>query len=178
MINNICKDIRRLGEAGDIENLIADTNYISNPIVAEFEKIDNLRNSILSTVYALITEQPHKISAIANLILICNAKNFVIAKYVVEYLHSKMQTMLDSQEGSVFNDIKNILKFLSTLTPIIEDNGIIQIFKQFLNFAIELQEQTEVRNGLAQEIYYNVLIAIPYVLSNDNSDDLKKVSMS
>jgi len=174
LINNICKDIRRLGEAGDIENLIADTNYISNPIVAEFEKIDNLRNSILSTVYALITEQPHKISAIANLILICNAKNFVIAKYVVEYLHSKMQTMLDSQEGSVFNDIKNILKFLSTLTPIIEDNGIIQIFKQFLNFAIELQEQTEVRNGLAQEIYYNVLIAIPYVLSNDNSDDLKK----
>ncbi|KAF6062870.1 MIF4G like family protein [Candida albicans] len=174
LINNICKDIRRLGEAGDIENLIADTNYISNPIVAEFEKIDNLRNSILSTIYALITEQPHKISAIANLILICNAKNFVIAKYVIEYLHSKMQTMLDSQEGSVFNDIKNILKFLSTLTPIIEDNGIIQIFKQFLNFAIELQEQTEVRNGLAQEIYYNVLIAIPYVLSNDNSDDLKK----
>ena len=83
---------------------------------------------------------------------------------MIEYLHSKMQTMLDSQEGSVFNDIKNILKFLSTLTPIIEDNGIIQIFKQFLNFAIELQEQTEVRNGLAQEIYYNVLIAIPYLV--------------
>ena len=131
MINNICKDIRRLGEAGDIENLIADTNYISNPIVAEFEKIDNLRNSILSTIYALITEQPHKISAIANLILICNAKNFVIAKYVIEYLHSKMQTMLDSQEGSVFNDIKNILKFLSTLTPIIEDNGIIKSSNNF-----------------------------------------------
>lgn len=173
LTNNICKDIRRLGETGDVENLIADTNYISNPIVAEFEKMDTLRNAILPTIYALITEQPHKISAISNLILICNAKNFVVAKYVIEFLHSKIQSLLDSQKGSPFNHIKNVLKFLSTLTPIIEDYGIIQIYKQFLNFAIDLQKEKESRDGVAQEIYYNVLIAIPYLLSNDKSDDLK-----
>ncbi|EMG49832.1 CBC1 Nuclear cap-binding protein complex subunit 1 [Candida maltosa Xu316] len=173
LINNICKDIRRLGETGDIENLIADTNYISNPIVAEFEKIDSLRNSILSTIYALIIEQPHKINAIANLVLICNAKNFVVAKYVVEYLHSKIQSLLESAEGAVFNNIKNVLKFFSTISPIIEDNGVIQIFKQFLNYAIDLQKDDESRNGVAQEIYYNVLIAIPYLLSNDKSPESK-----
>ncbi|RCK66270.1 Nuclear cap-binding protein complex subunit 1 [Candida viswanathii] len=173
LTNNICKDIRRLGETGDVENLVADTNYITNPIVAEFEKMDTLRNAILPTIYALITEQPHKISAISNLVLICNAKNFVVAKYVIEYLHSKVQSLLDSKKGSPFNHIKNILKFLSTLTPIIEDYGIIQIYKQFLNFAIDLQKDKEARDGVAQEIYYNVLIAIPYLLSNDKSDEMK-----
>lgn len=173
LTNNICKDIRRLGETGDVENLIADTNYISNPIVAEFEKMDTLRNAILPTIYALITEQPHKISAISNLVLICNAKNFVVAKYVIEYLHSKIQSLLDSQKGSPFNHIKNVLKFLSTLIPIIEDYSIIQIYKQFLNFAIDLQKGKETRDGVAQEIYYNVLIAIPYLFSNDESDELK-----
>ena len=62
---------------------------------------------------------------------------------------------------------------MSTLTPIIENYGIIQIYKQFLNFAIDLQKEKESRDGVAQEIYYNVLIAIPYLLSNDKSDDLK-----
>ncbi|CAI5757410.1 unnamed protein product [Candida verbasci] len=179
LINNVCKDIRRLGENSVLNSQIDDINYISNPIVAEFEKIDNLRNSILSTIYALIIEQPHKINALSNLILICNAKNFVVAKYVFEYLHSKIQSLLDSvvnfsekENAGVFNDVKSILKFLSTLIPITENYSIINIYKQLLNFAIDLQNQYETRNGLAQEIYFNTLISIPYLLSNGKEEEL------
>ncbi|KAK6459140.1 GCR3 protein [Scheffersomyces xylosifermentans] len=195
LINNVCKDIRRLGENPNIINQIEDVSYISNPIVAEFEKIDKLRNSILSTVYALIIEQPQKINALSNLVLICNAKNFVVAKYVVEYLHAKAQALLDTirvvpeegaekktekksksaleEDAGTFNNLKSILKFLATLAPIIESYSIVNLYKQFLTLAIELQDSTpEIRNGIAQEIFYNVLIAIPYLLSNDNSEEL------
>ncbi|KAI5964841.1 GCR3 [Candida pseudojiufengensis] len=181
LINNVCKDIRRLGENPSVSTQVEDVNYISNPIVAEFEKIDNLRNSILSTLYALIIEQPHKINAVANLVFICNSKNFVIAKYVVEYLHGKVQLLLDSIGGNdnvikenagVFNNIKSILKFFGAISPIIDDYSTINIFKQFLQFSIDLQQNSKKRNGIAQEIFYNVLIATPYLLSNDKSEEL------
>ncbi|KAG2736497.1 hypothetical protein G9P44_000587 [Scheffersomyces stipitis] len=198
LINNVCKDIRRLGENPNIANQVADVSYISNPIVAEFEKIDNLRNAILSTIYAVIIEQPQKINALSNLILICNSKNFVVAKYVIEYLHAKAQTLLDSiapkkeeadedgeskqktkasavdeEDAGVFNNLKSILKFLATLAPIIEGYSIINIFKQFLKLAIDLQNETpDNRNGTAQEIFYNSLIAVPYLFSNDFSQEL------
>ncbi|RLV94028.1 Nuclear cap-binding protein complex subunit 1 [Spathaspora sp. JA1] len=186
LINNVCKDIRRLGENPNISNQIDDIAYISNPIVAEFEKIDQLRSAILDTVYAVIIEQPHKIHALANLVLICNSKNFVVAKYVVEFLHGKVQGLLDSigqeveikegldREGAgVFNDIKCVLKFFSSLAPIIEGYAITNVFTQLLQFAIELQEITpSKRHGIAQEIYYNVLISVPYLLSNDKSPEI------
>ncbi|EGW30915.1 uncharacterized protein SPAPADRAFT_52107 [Spathaspora passalidarum NRRL Y-27907] len=185
LINNVCKDIRRLGENPNIANQIDDIAYISNPIVAEFEKIDELRSAILDTVYAVIIEQPHKIHALANLVLVCNSKNFVVAKYVVEFLHAKVQGLLDSvgqeveikegfdKEGAgVFNDIKCVLKFFSSLAPIIEGYGIVNIFSQLLQFAIDLQESTPKRHGIAQEIYYNVLISVPYLLSNDKSPEI------
>ena len=183
LINNVCKDIRRLGENSNVATQIDDVNYISNPIVAEFEKIESLRNAILSTMYALIIEQPHKISALSNLVFICNAKNFVIAKYVVEYLHTKMQLLLDSiggevqedisrEHAGVFNNIKSILKFFGAISPIVEDYSVINVLKQFLQFAIDMQSESDKRNGIAQEIYYNVLIATPYLLSNDKSEEL------
>ncbi|ODV80963.1 GCR3 protein [Suhomyces tanzawaensis NRRL Y-17324] len=182
LINNVCKDIRRLGENPNIVNQVDDVSYISNPIVAEFEKIDKLRNSILSTIYAVVIEQPQKINAVSNLILICNAKNFVVAKYVIEYLHAKAQKMLDSigddkeadtqsklpeEDAGVFNNIKSILKLFATLSPIIENHSVVNLFRQFLTLAIDLQNETpETRNGLAEGIFYNVLISIPYLFSN------------
>ncbi|CAK9435758.1 uncharacterized protein LODBEIA_P04580 [Lodderomyces beijingensis] len=186
LINNVCKDIRRLGENPNLGAQIDDVNYISNPIVAEFEKIDALRNAILTTIHSIIIEQPHKINAICNLVFICNAKNFVIAKYVIEYLHAKIQLYLDSVSGVVslaqekredagaFNSIKSILKFLSALSPIIDDYAIINVFTQFLQYAIDLQTQSgDKRHGIAQEIYYNTLISVPYLLSNDKSEEIR-----
>ncbi|KAK6199239.1 GCR3 protein [Scheffersomyces amazonensis] len=201
LVNNVCKDIRRIGENSNIVNQIDDVSYISNPIVAEFEKIDELRNSILATIYSIIIEQPQKINAISNLILICNAKNFVVAKYVIEYLHTKVQELLDNvgavksednkdeendkkvikeideleENAGIFNNIKSILKFLATLSPIIENHSIINIFRQFLQLSIDLQNNSSSRNGIAQEIFYNTLISIPYILTNESGTSQDEV---
>ncbi|CUM65398.1 uncharacterized protein PRCAT00003034001 [Priceomyces carsonii] len=193
LISNVCKDVRRIGENANLATQIDDISYISNPIVAEFEKIDNLRVSILNTFYALVIEQPQKITSLGNLVLICNSKNFVVAKYVVEFFHAKVQVMLDSvrhrdvdngetnalngdrhdEDAGAFNNIKSVLKFLATLSPLIEDFSIIKVFKQFLELAIQLQESTaEKRNGTAEEIYFNTLIALPYLFCNDFSAEM------
>lgn len=206
LILNICKDIRRLGENNNIANQVDEISYFSNPIVAEFEKIDNLRTSILNTLYAVVIEQPQKINCLSILILICNAKNFLVSKYVIEFFHAKMQTLLDAvktqqaksaddieidkddskpaskdakddafnEDAGIFNNLKSILKFLATLSPIISDYSIINVFKQFLSVSIDLQDSDENRNGVAEEIFYNVLIALPYLLSNDFSDEMIK----
>lgn len=210
LILNVCKDIRRIGENNNIINQVDDISYISNPIVAEFERIDNLRTSILNTLHAVIIEQPQKINSLSVLILICNAKNFLVSKYVIEFFHAKLQSLLDDVKNQqqakvdqsdemeveepkleeskpepevskrprddefagVFNNIKSILKFLATLSPIIADYSIINVFKQFLNLAIDLQNNSDSRVGVAEEIYFNVLIAVPYLLSNDYSEEM------
>ena len=183
LVANVCGDIQSL----DPRN-IEDVAYISNPIVVEFEKIDKLRVSFLNTIYAMIIEQPSKINVIAELVLICNAKNFVVGKYVIEFIHSKAQSLLNkvnpesqtSESGNlldefsgIFNNLKLILKFLSILTPIIENYSIINLYQQFLNLAIDLQNKTpDVRNGTAQQIYYGCLVSIPYLLGYENTPEL------
>lgn len=183
LVANVCGDIQAL----DPRN-IEDVAYISNPIVVEFEKIDKLRVSFLNTIYAMIIEQPSKINVIGELVLICNAKNFVVGKYVIEFIHAKAQTLLKKlnpefiapkgnnlldEFSGIFNNIKSILKFFAVLLPMIENYSIINLFNQFLNLAIDLQNHDENNlNGTAQQIYYNCLISIPYLLCNDNSPEL------
>lgn len=202
LIANVCKDIRRIGENSNIVTQVEDISYISNPIVAEFEKIDKLRIAILDNLFAVVIEQPQKITSLSVLILLCNPKNFIVAKYVIEFFHSKAQGLIDLIEaqggvpdkaGSVvagiqkqqeqqefaglFNNLKSILKFLACLSPIIENFAIVDLFKQFLNLSFDLQAASDAegksRNGIAEEIYYNTLIALPYLLSNDFGGDMK-----
>ena len=175
LIANICKDIRRIGENGNLANQIDDIAYISNPIEVEFEKIDKLRELILNTFNALVIEQPQKITSLSVLVLICNSKNFLVSKYVIEFFHSKIQSYLQDMnpEISNLNDCKSILKFLSCLSPIIDNYSIINVYKQFLNLAIDLQANTDKRNGVAEQIYYNTLISLPYLLSNDTSETMR-----
>lgn len=189
LVSNICKDIRRIGENNNLANQVDDISYISNPIVAEFEKIEKLREAILSTLYAVVIEQPQKINSLSILIFICNAKNFLVAKYVIEYFHAKAQALLDklkegqmdvdhgveekqAEEAGVFNDLKSVFKFLAALTPIIENHAVANILKLFMTAAVELQNaRPDSRVGTAEEIFYNVLISVPYLFANSFSEE-------
>lgn len=186
LVANVCKDIRRMGENANLVTQVEDINYISNPIVAEFEKIDKLRSAVLSTIFAVVIEQPQKIPALSQLVLISNAKNFLVAKYVTEYFHSRTQEILEkivspsSEEtdsddvgnSGPINKLKTILRFLACIAPIIDNNGVVSLFKTVLELSISFQESQETRNGTAEQIYYSVLIALPYLLCNDHSSEM------
>lgn len=184
LIANVCKDIRRIGENNNLASQVDDISYISNPIVAEFEKIDTLRTAILNTLYAVVVEQPQKTTSLSVLVLLCNAKNFLVLKYVLEFFHSKAQQLLDevrdpgsverdhSEDAGLFNNIKAILKFLAALAPIIDNYLVVTVFRQFLTLAVDLQKASERRSGTAEQLFYNVLVAAPYLLCNDVSDEM------
>lgn len=166
LISNVCKDIRRIGETSNLQTQVDDMSYISNPIVVEFEKIDRLRAAVLSTMHAIVTEQPQKISSLSALVLICNAKNFLVAKYVVEFFHTKLQDYLLLGDSDNLNHIKNILKFLCSLSPILEDGALKSILLQFFTLCNEL----DAGSFVAQEIFYNTLIVLPYLTSFDGDN--------
>lgn len=44
----------------------------------------------------MVKEQPQKIPNVSILVLICNAKNFLVSKFVVEYFHAQAQQLLDT----------------------------------------------------------------------------------
>lgn len=180
LISNICKDIRRIGENSNLAAQTDDIAYILNPIVAEFEKIDKLREAVLNTLYAVVIEQPQKITSLLILVFVCNAKNFLVAKYVVEFFHLRAQALVDSvAEGGlpelagVFNDLKSVFSFLAALLPIIEKDAVGTILKQLLASAVQVQQSSTGRNGIAEEIYYNVLMATPYLFVNDKTEAAK-----
>ncbi|EGV62146.1 Nuclear cap-binding protein subunit 1 [Yamadazyma tenuis] len=174
LISNVCKDIRRIGETANLHNQVDDMSYISNPIVVEFEKIDRLRSAVLSILHAIVVEQPQKISSLAALVIICNAKNFLVPKYVIEFFHTKLQEYVAIKSGTDnFNHIKNILKFLCSLSPIIEEGALFNLLSQFINLSIELGSDAP----LGRAIHYNTLMAVPYLLSWDESqaEDVEKL---
>lgn len=148
---NVCGDICSLDPRS-----IEDVAYISNPIVIEFEKIDRLRNLFLTTVYAMVTEKPQKMHIVSDLVLICNAKNMVVGKYVVEYVHSKTQ---EAVAAGQWGRVKTLLKFIATLTPIITE--VAPVFRQLMAYA---------REHAVDELYYGVLMAVPYLFSNADAD--------
>lgn len=196
LIDNVCKDIRHLGETADLAQQIDDMLYLLNPIVAEFENMPALRSAVLNTVYAVITEQPHRINVLASLVFICNAKNFVVTRYIIDFLHTRVTSMMLDisstsnsttptppptkkdelrllEDAGPFNNLKSILKFYAALSPIIKDYAVVDCMLQLLDLAIDLQNLNPLaRSGIAQEIFYNVLIACPYLFSNDHSPQL------
>ncbi len=156
---------------------------MAKPLSIEIDQEPSFRKAILSTIYAVTIEQPHKQLVLSGLIQIASVQNPIVGKYLIEYLHSKAQELIDNvisgetkenvgDNSGDWNKLKLILRFFSCLLPIIENESLIKIFKQFINLAIDLQsESPNERNCLAQEIIYNTLLAIPFISVIDPIND-------
>ncbi|ODV94602.1 hypothetical protein PACTADRAFT_50476 [Pachysolen tannophilus NRRL Y-2460] len=193
LATKLCADICNIGEQ-NLSFLTNDILYMAVPISGEIVNSEEVRDAILNTVYSVLVEQPHKIPFLSALIQVSNIVNNVVGKYVVEFLHEKAQELLHefqksqeqaesedkedeivlgTSECGTWNRLKLVLRFFATLSPIIENDGVFTLFKQFLELAIELQNQCEQRCALAETMYYNTLISVPYITFSDpNNADL------
>lgn len=190
---NVCKDINKIGEDCDFGDLLKNLNHISIPIAVEFNKEDYFRNNCLLTIYTTLIEQPHKIILLSCLVQISNAKNQTIGKYVVEFFHQKCLDLIsfavadsenakaeafnekNSNDTGPWNKLKLVLRFFATLTALISKESILKVFQQHLDVAIELQKQYgDKRCPLAEALYYNTLISIPYLIIFNDADETFK----
>lgn len=164
-----------LGESS--KKYVEDVEFMTAPIIGNFENEQRLRDAVLQTLFAVVTEQPQKVLHISGLVQVVNAKNPSIGKTVAEFFHQQAQDLIEgslkkggaipeSSETGPWNKIKLILRFLSTLSTVVKESSLVILYQQFLKFAIDLQNSTpNKRNPLAEAIYYNTLISVPYLVS-------------
>lgn len=183
LAKTLCGDINTLGESS--KKYVEDVEFMTAPIVGNFESERALRDAVLSTLFAVVNEQPQKILHISGLVQVVNAKNPSIGKTIAEYFHQKAQEFIEqstdrkilpeSFETGPWNKIKLTLRFLSTLSTIVKESSLINIYVQFLKLSIDLQNNSSnKRNPLAEAVYYNTLISVPYLLAfGKPSDEIK-----
>lgn len=110
-------------------------------------------------------EQPHKIPLLAGAIQIANAMESSIGKLCMELFHGRIQEAVDTGK---WNEVKLMTRFVCALYPMVADggSGVFKLLNALINAAILLQNSTEKRSPLGQELYTAVLMALPYLLSS------------
>lgn len=172
----LCKemmpDITTIGESPKAFD--DDIKFLSEAIANEFGHEEYFNDALLKTFRAVILEQPHKQVAIALLTIVVNSLNEIAGKSIINYFFNELQNavnesivdnlVLDSNETGPWNKCKLILRFLSILTPIIQIDDILTIYKQFFDLAIELNNlDPQSRSPLGELLYTNTLLNIPYL---------------
>lgn len=188
---SLCSDISKLGDNG-LKSFFHDINYQSEPIAQEIDN-EEFRDAFLTFLSAMMIEQSHKDFHVASLILLANAKNPKVGHYVVDFLHCSMQDVLDrvrnnsgdkdedevfavvfgTSECGTWTRLKLYFKFLACISPMLEEDDAFEVFEQFLSLALGLQQQfgTDKRCALAELLYYNVLVALPYLVAADPNNE-------
>ena len=181
----LCKemmpDITTIGESK--KAFEEDIKLLSEAIVNEFGHDEYFNNALLSTFRAVVLEQPHKQPAIALLTITVNSQNEVTGKNIINFFFEELQNtcndtvkinelQFESNDTGPWNKIKLLLRFLSLLSPILLNDDIINVYTQLLNLAVELNNlDSEKRNPLAEAIYTNTLVDIPYLFYFNKSDE-------
>ncbi|SSD58997.1 related to Nuclear cap-binding protein complex subunit 1 [Saccharomycodes ludwigii] len=167
-------DICTIGES--ISAFEEDIKFLGEAIVSEFNNEEYFRNALLSTLYAVVVEQPQKQQCVALLIISINARDSVVGKSIINFFYGKLQEWCDltcdeenlkitSNETGPWNKIKLILRLLALLSPILIEDDLVSLFKNFLDISIQLNNEfsEEERCPLSEAIYYNTLINVPYL---------------
>ncbi|KAG7813450.1 hypothetical protein KL921_000996 [Ogataea angusta] len=172
LAKNICAEIGKIGEFP--QQLSLDLENVSNSIAQEIDTDDFLRNSLLEFLVALTVEQPQKVFIVGALVQLTNFKNPKAGQYVLEYLHSQIQDLfeqikvanddvLESSECGVITRLKLLLRLVAVLSPMmVSADPITKTYEQLLELAVELQENSAQRVAVAQLLYFNVLVSVPY----------------
>lgn len=178
-------DICTIGES--VKAFPDDIKFLSDAIVNEFGQDAYFNDSLLSTLQAVVLEQPQKLPAIALLTLVVNKKHPEVGKQIINHFYGLLQTQLDlsvdpdhtfkPNETGVWNNMKLILRYLSILAPCIIPDDLITVYRQFfelVQFLIERSGGRE-RVPLAEEIYTSTLLNIPYLfyLPHNNIEEWK-----
>ncbi|VEU21699.1 DEKNAAC102275 [Brettanomyces naardenensis] len=178
VLKDVCQAISQLGDPSD--RLEADWKSLSKTIADEFSN-DDFQENFLEHIYAVATEQPHKVFAVSGLVQSCNARNPAIGAAIVDHLQRKAQEILDGLDGEdsydddepgVFTRLKLVTRLLAVLSPILVSvDPVLEVFRALIQSAVRLQAETDSRSSVAELVYYSFTLSIPYILTVDRDDD-------
>ncbi|CCF55481.1 hypothetical protein KAFR_0A00430 [Kazachstania africana CBS 2517] len=174
----LCKemmpDIRTIGESK--KAFEDDIKFLSDAIINEYGQEEYFNNALLQTFTAVTFEQPQKLPAIALLTMTVNAGNEVAGKSILNHFFDLLQNICSefidnttdservSNDTGSWNRIKLLLRFFSLVSPMLINDDVISLYKQFFELAVNLNNlNPEKRNALSEAIYTNTLLNIPYL---------------
>lgn len=193
-------EIQRANELCDSLQTFGDSAYNTKVLLAQstetmsyFWSDPDFSSSVLKFLGATIVETPHKSVLFSGLIMLANSKNEQIGKDLIGWLRDRIIDVFTSMEPSNDMDVDidaggeqmsfskswsriiMIIRMLGLLVDIIEDfDVVVKMIQQLLEFAVELQNSKTERCGLAELIYYELTISIPYLIINSsNNSELK-----
>jgi nuclear cap-binding protein subunit 1 len=116
---------------------------------------------------AVVFEQPHKIPLLAGVIQLTNFRKPSVGQFVIEMVHSKIQDAIDNGE---YNKLKVFTRFIASMCPVAGLDAISGLLNTLISRAIELQQNSAHRVGLAESLLVTVLLALPGFVQSAGAD--------
>jgi nuclear cap-binding protein subunit 1 len=184
---DLCASLQNLGDfTHEVKMMLSQNSETISYLWKDYEFSSN----ILKFLGAVFYEMPHKSVLFSGLVMLANAKNENVGRDIVSWLKARIVEVFEAMEtdgddgydvdgemghGKTWNRVILLLRALALFANILEDpEEILNVFETLLDRAIQMQSDSEDRNGLAELIYYETVLSVPYLLVNDlENEELK-----
>ncbi|KAM3418039.1 hypothetical protein BST61_g6248 [Cercospora zeina] len=142
-------------------------------LAADNYEDDYVKDTFRIASLKLVLEQPFKIPYIAAVVLYANAEKSEMAEHVIKHAAQELQAAMDAGK---LKEVKLLLRFLSCLGPLFEQDGIVPILDELFDKAADLQTAST-EDAVGIELCKMILLTIPYLIaaSADTSTMAQKV---
>ncbi|OQE21091.1 hypothetical protein PENSTE_c012G04663 [Penicillium steckii] len=130
--------------------------------VADHFEDEELKDTLVNISLDLVLEQPMKIPFVAAVTLAIHNLKPEISAEVLKKAADLLQKYIDL--GS-WREVKLLIRFLGSLQPIFEGDGVFTLLEEFFARAVDLQTASS-EDLLGLELVKVILFTIPYVMSS------------
>ncbi|KAF7185675.1 Nuclear cap-binding protein subunit 1 [Pseudocercospora fuligena] len=129
-------------------------------LTADHYDDEYVQELFLTVTLKMVLEQPFKIPFVAAVVLYANTEKSAIAQDVLLKTGNQLQTSL---EAGHLREVKLLLRFLSCLGPLFEEDGVMPILDTLFERAADLQTASQ-DDALGIELVKIILLTIPYLM--------------
>lgn len=128
---------------------------------------EDLRDTFLTLIIQLVTEQPFKIPFLAAVVLVVNTQKPELAAEALKKAAEALQGYLDV---GAWREVKLILRFLGCLQRLFEGEGIFPLLDELFSRAVDLQTSSS-EDSLGLELVKIILFTIPYIMTSSATEN-------
>ncbi|KAL5360333.1 MIF4G like-domain-containing protein [Aspergillus floccosus] len=138
-----------------------DTVAIAKSVTENYED-EEIKQTFLDVIFALVLEQPLKIPFVASTVLVANALKPEVVSDVLKKFGESLQAYIDS---GAWREVKLLIRFLGCIQCLFEGDGVFPILDELFARAVDLQTASS-EDLLGLELVKVILFTIPYVIAS------------
>ena len=139
-------------------------------LVADNYDDEYVRDAFATVALTLVHEQPFKIPYVAAVVLFAHAEKAEAAKDVIDKAGSQLQEHLEKGQ---WRGAKLVLRFLTGLSRLFEQDGIFPILDELFGRAVDLQTASA-EDTIGVELVKIILLTIPYLIASTEDTSMQQ----